>query len=1066
MKRRTFFRIALSVTGLLLAAVAATLVVLYVNQERITQWAIARANAGFAGTLEVQSSRISLFHDFPYLDIDLKGVAFYADKEKKQKPLYEVADLYLGFRWLDVLQSRFDIKLISLEGGHADVVQFANGDINLLIAKNIFAAGGKKTDTAAISFQLKKLVVDKFDFTLYRESDSTRVSARIARIETRFKMKNDFIQLALRADGNLSFDKKGQPTFFDGKQVMLDTDLDYELASKTLVLRETQLGIADALFGVSGRVVVSDSTWCDLKISGEKPDFSLLTAFAPNRFAENLKKYRNAGKVYFEGTVSGRVSATRQPQINVLFGCENGFFQNIRSDTKLQDLTFSGRFSNGPGRSMATSVFELQKVSVKPDRGTFTGNVRIENFTDPKIAVALESDIDLEFLGNFLGAEGLQRLRGNVILRMNFNELVDFSNPESTLVRLKQGIESELLVRNLSFTIPGYQHPIDRLDLHAIMEKGTVVLDTFALQIADSDLQLTGSLNNLPALFHKQDQSIEFKVAGKSAKLNLRHLTQTEASQPPGIDEELSNLAVSLAFETSVNKLRHKPLPKGEFYIKDLFAQIKGYPHTLHDIHADVIVTDSSFLLKDFSGEIDQSDFHFNGLLTNYNIWFDEVKKGNTRFEFDLYSEQLRLDNLLSYKGENYLPEDYRHEVAKDLKLHGLLELNFDNRFRFADLLMERVQAKLNVHPLKIENMRGRIHYEDEHISVENLSANLGANDLLVNLVYYTGHDSTQRKRDNRFTLRSKRLNLDELLAFNPAAGKTKNHAKAFNVFEIPFTHMAFDADVKWLKHHQIEIKDLKFSGRTTPTHYLFIDTLAMHIAEGRFALAGYLNGSNPKNIYFTSTCRLHQLDLDNLFIKFDHFGQDVLASRTLHGRLSGTIASTFQVHPDLTPLLHTGRAQLGISVLKGSLVNFAPLQAMSSFFRNRNLSHVRFDTLQNTFDLNNGVLTVPPMTINSSLGFIELEGTQTLDLKMNYLIRVPLHLVTQVGFQSLFGGRRREEIDPDQEDAIQFRDRDRRTRFLNVRVTGTPANFTFVLGRRDRNTTAVATTAPRRQTN
>jgi hypothetical protein len=1066
MKRKTIFRALIIVTVLILAVMATALVVLSQNQERITRWAIAKANEGFIGTLEVQSSRISVFHDFPYLDLDLQGVAFYADKEKNEKPLYEIADLYLGFNWLDILRSRFDVKLISLEGGHADVVQFANGDINLLLAKNILASEGEKTDTSLLDIKLRKLILKNFDLTVYREADSSRLAAHIGQIKLKLKMQNDLLKIDLLADGNLSLQKKGKPTFFDDKRVALDTDLDYDLAGKHLILRKTRLGLADALFGLSGRVILSDSAWCDLKIFGEKPDFSLLTAFAPKRVGESLKNFRNSGKVYFEGTISGTVSTDQQPQVDVLFGCENGFFQNIRSKTQVQDLTFTGRFSNGAGRSWATSVFELQKVSVKPDRGAFAGNVRIENFTDPKIAIALESDIDLEFLGSFLGVEGLERLRGNVILKMNFNELIDFTNPESTLVRLKQGLESELIVRNLSFTIPGYPHPIERLDLYAQMENGSVVLDTLKLKIADSDLRLTGSLNNLPALFHKQDQPIEFKVLGMSEKLNLTHLSQLEASQPPLVDEEISNFRINLAFETSVAELRHKPLPKGEFYIKDLYAKFKGYPHTLHDIHADVIITDSTFLLKDFSGEIDDSDFHFDGLLTNYNIWFDSIKTGNTRFEFDLYSEQLRLDNLLSYKGENYLPEDYRHEVAKELKLHGLLELNFQNRFRYADLLMERVEARLNVHPLKIENMRGRIHFENDYLTVENLSARLGANDLLINLNYFTGRDSTQRKRDNRFTLKSKHLNLDELLAYNPAPGKPKNHAKAFNIFEIPFTHMTFGADVKWLKHHQIEISNLKFAGRTTPTHYLFIDTLDMRIAQGSFALAGYLNGSDPKKIYFKSTTRLHQLDLDNLFIKFDNFGQDVLANNTLHGLLSGTITSTFQVHPDLTPILPSGEAQLGISILRGSLVNFAPLQAMSSFFRDRNLTNVRFDTLQNNFELRNGTLTIPPMTINSTLGFIELEGTQTLDLKMNYLIRVPLQLVTQVGFQKLFGGRRREEINPDQEDAIQFRDRDRRVRFLNVRVTGTPENFQFALGRRQRQVTADASAALPRQTN
>jgi hypothetical protein len=1049
MNKKLFLRIGGALVLVFIITVTAGVVIIYNKQAQITQWAIAEANAGFIGTLEVKSSRISLFHDFPYVDIDLQGVAFYGDKEKSAKPLYEIGDLYLGFRWWDVIRSNFDVKLIDLEGGHADIVQFANGDINILLAKNIKSEEGGSTDTSQFKIHLQKVIIKDFDLSLYSEADSTEWKTTVENLTTKVKLESDQLLLALQAATRVSYRKNNAATFITDKQLTVNTDLDYHLTAQDLVLRDTHIGLDEAKYGVRGHVLLRDSLWMDLKVAGEKPDFSLLTAFAPADVAANLKKYKNAGNVFFEGTLYGTASDSVQPKMDFRFGCEKGFFQNSISNKKIEDLEFLGTFTNGPARSLASSIFELKNFSVKPERGIFQGNLRIQNFLDPQIAVNLHSDLDLEFLGEFLGVEGVQRLKGNVIVEMNFNEIVDFNNPESSLARLKEGIESELIVRNLSFLVPGYPHPIKNLDLHAEMKSGRLVMDTFDIQIADSDLKLNGSISNLPALFHQQNKDIVFKLEGQANRINLATLLKTDTAHAPPMEEEISDFRMKLAFETSVNKLRESPIPWGEFYIEDLYARVKGYPHTFHDLHADVIISDSTFQLKDFSGEIDQSDFHFNGRLTNYNIWFDSVKNGDTRFEFDLYSEQLRLDNLLSYKGENYLPEDYRHEVARELKLHGLVDLNFKNSFRFADLLMEKVEARLNVHPLKIEKMRGRIHYEDEHISIQNLAANMGVNDFVVNLNYYTGSDSTLRKRDNLFSIQSNQLNLDQLLAYNPAPAKPKEHAAAFNIFEIPFTEMAFRADIRSLKHHQIDISNFKLRARTTTNHYLFIDTLDMSLADGRFAMTGYLNGSNPEKIYFKSKTDFRNLNVDKLFIKFDNFGQDFLVNKNLHGSLSGTVNSLFRVHPDLTPILNEGEAHLDIAITQGSLVNFAPLQAMSGFFKDKNLNNVRFDTLRNKLDLVNGTLNIPAMTINSSLGFIEMEGKQSLDLKMDYLIRVPLQLVTQVGFQALFGGKRKEEVDPEQEDAIQYRDQNKRVRFLNVRVSGTPDDYTFALGKK-----------------
>jgi hypothetical protein len=222
-----------------------------------------------------------------------------------------------------------------------------------------------------------------------------------------------------------------------------------------------------------------------------------------------------------------------------------------------------------------------------------------------------------------------------------------------------------------------------------------------------------------------------------------------------------------------------------------------------------------------------------------------------------------------------------------------------------------------------------------------------------------------------------------------------------------------------------------------------------MDIAGGHVDLKGYLNGSNPSEINFSPNFYISNLDLNKVMIKADNFGQEYVVNDNIKGNLSGTIKGKIKLYPDLFPVLDKSDLEMNLMINNGVIANFAPLRSLSDFFRDKNLSYVRFDTLQNTFTLKNNELSFPAMTINTSLGFIEITGKQSMNeaMDMNYLVRVPWALVTNAAVNKLFGGRNKNDIPEDQIDDIIKRDETRKTRFINVNVTGTTEKYKISLG-------------------
>jgi hypothetical protein len=215
-----------------------------------------------------------------------------------------------------------------------------------------------------------------------------------------------------------------------------------------------------------------------------------------------------------------------------------------------------------------------------------------------------------------------------------------------------------------------------------------------------------------------------------------------------------------------------------------------------------------------------------------------------------------------------------------------------------------------------------------------------------------------------------------------------------------------------------------------------------------------YFNGSDKDKIYFSPNLKIDKVDLDKLLIKFENFGQDHMVSENVHGKLTGAITGKLRMHRDLVPIIDDSELHLDMEVTEGKLEKYAPIVAMADYFKDKNVAKVLFDTLKNHIDMNKGVMSFPKMTINSTLGFLEVSGKQDMNFNMEYYIKVPMKLVTGVAKQKLFGSNKEQEIDPEKEDEIIYKDESKKIRYVNLKLTGNSENFKISLAKEEKEKT------------
>jgi uncharacterized protein involved in outer membrane biogenesis len=1064
--RKILFRfLILPVISLILLIIVAV-AVLYYQQQRLITLAVHELNKQLPGELVVGSSDISVFQNFPYVSIAVKNVRFYAGKQTNESAIFEAEKIYAGFSLSDILKQQYHMKVIFMKNGHLDLVQDSSGRLNVIeaarMSQDTAATGGAGT---ALDLALKKIVLKNMNVSFLDKKSGQYVVSQIEKIQSSFLNDSAQIDGDLHGAMVIDFFRPGDSSLFRHKHLETDIRLSYEKATQKLALQQGKLKLEDALFNISGTADLLHDNTVDLRFSGDKTDFRQLFAFAPEKLAKELKHFKYDGHLDFKGTVKGKLKSGKLPRIELSFSCKNGWLHNMESKRKLDSLAFKGYYTNGAGQSLQTSELRLLDVSARPDKGIFRGNLVLRDFTNPKISMRVNSELELEFIGGFLGIKDLQRITGHISLKMDFKELVDISLPEQTIDKLTGGIQSELTVSNLSFRIPSYPYIVEHLDMHANMKDGFVRLDTLSFIVGHSDFHMNGSLSNLPAIFHKQQEPVVLTLNAGSNKMILKELLAFDSARSAKAKEEIYGFNIGLSLETSVNELLHPaPLPKGSFRISNLCASFKKYPHAFHDFGAELTIGDTSLLLRNFAGRVDSSDVRFSGRVNNYALWFNKVKKGRTQIAFDLKSQRLALNELLGRRSRNYIPKEYAHEIFSNIWLRSKIDLKYDSIFRFANIKIANISGQLTNHPYRLDSIRGNIKFgADNFIKIDTLQGKIGNSDFNVSMRLYTGKDTARSNKENYFQFSSRFLDVNQLtnyvltaeddLTDPPAdsavatATNASNHADGFNIFSIPFINFNAAVDIGRIKYRHLGLKNFSTKVRMMTNQQLYLDTFGIEVAGGRIGARAHFNGSDPGKIYLRSRIRVDDVNLEKLMLKMDYLGQDYVINKNIKGRLSGQIKCYVQIHPDGTPIMDQSEAQIDVNIYDGELDNFTPIQAMSSYFKDKNLNMVRFDTLRNILSFKNNTLSIPSMNINSSLGFLEISGNQAMDKHMEYYLRIPLKLVTQAGFRKLFG-KNQEEVDPDQVDAIQYRDMDKKIHFINLKITGTPDDYKMGLGR------------------
>lgn len=401
-----------------------------------------------------------------------------------------------------------------------------------------------------------------------------------------------------------------------------------------------------------------------------------------------------------------------------------------------------------------------------------------------------------------------------------------------------------------------------------------------------------------------------------------------------------------------------------------------------------------------------------NIFLANYKDFSLLHLQGTTTFSGDFDKNITDLQNISSrYAGFEFvgttkiknLPKPYvlvdfkvrnirEMQINQNLTVYGnlsgniksLIKIENINNINFNTLNINKLFADLNISNLSFKNI-DFIKRLEGNISINESSLRFRGDGLLYNNQFegtvvipnFLNVALHNASPSPTISVVLDHLNLDSAIF---------NSGKGSNTDKINF-HL--NSKVKSAIYRGITIKDLSLVLNGDNGNYLC----------NYFDFKGFSGTITGKFNYFKQngafvSLSAQKVDIQNIFKSLNNFGQNIITSTNISGSLSGVADLSYKISSNGTVNPKSIILVSNITVENGKLTGVGQLNRVSKFLNINEIDSIRFKTLHNKIEVENGMVKVPSMNISSNAINFQLTGQHGFDGAFTYWLKLNLREV------------------------------------------------------------------------
>ena len=489
----------LKITGITLLIIIILLAAApFIFQSQIKNMVRNFINNSVNAQVEFNDVSLSFLSSFPQANVTVDELKITNFEPFKDETLASVKSLSFDMSVKELFKTADDGPIIvnSINVDEALVTLKTNkfGDTNYDITKKNDTENTTNENAKGFTLDIENYSINNSALTYIDESSNTNIYITELNHSGKGTFSETLSELDTNSEANvtLSIDST---EYLSNNKVKLKALIDLDLKESKYTFKDNKGFINNLPLEFKGYVQQLENGQ-DINITFENPgsDFKDFLAVIPEQYSKNISNVETTGTFKISGEIKGLVSEETIPNLDIKIASNNASFKYPDLPKRVENIIINAAVKNTTG-NIDDIYVEVNTLNFKIDKDVFKSSATIKNLTKNMVVnAAIDGVLNLESISKAYPIELDNDLKGMLEAKLNTN--FDMNAIETNAYeRIKT--TGHAVVTDFVFSSADIVNPINIAKAEVNFKPGTITLENFKATTGKTDLDATGTINNL-----------------------------------------------------------------------------------------------------------------------------------------------------------------------------------------------------------------------------------------------------------------------------------------------------------------------------------------------------------------------------------------------------------------------------------------------------------------------------------------------------------------------------------------------------------------------------------------